>query len=305
MYLAETLQKNTKTIEDLNTYSSQLSGAATEQNASVQQSIAAMHEINRMLEKTNVNVSQCTGLMSESKSLSMDGENSIASMNGAMNELEKSEQDIKNFLEVFGQIKAKTEVINDIVFKTQLLSFNASIEAARAGQHGRGFAVVAEEVGQLAETSGKASSEIAKLLSESDNTVNQLATSLNERITLGKSASSDILDKFSGIKSNIDQVSQQMDEISSASKEQLIGTQEISKAFSHLQESTQVNNDTATSISEMAVGGVENNKVLNQLLATVKNLLGFNMVSKEKKKASNSVKKMRLFGKASNNRKAA
>ena len=50
------------------------------------------------------------------------------------------------------------------MFKTQLLSFNASIEAARAGQHGRGFAVVAEEVGHLAQTSGKAAEEIRNLL---------------------------------------------------------------------------------------------------------------------------------------------
>jgi len=40
--------------------------------------------------------------------------------------------------------------MNDIVFQTKLLSFNASVEAARAGIHGKGFAVVADEVGNLA-----------------------------------------------------------------------------------------------------------------------------------------------------------
>ncbi len=47
----------------------------------------------------------------------------------------------------------KTKVINDIVFQTKRLSFNASVEAARAGEHGKGFAVVAEEVGNLAQMS--------------------------------------------------------------------------------------------------------------------------------------------------------
>ncbi|RYZ87541.1 MAG: hypothetical protein EOP04_11470 [Proteobacteria bacterium] len=48
-------------------------------------------------------------------------------------------------------------IINEIVFKTQLLSINASIEA---GQHGKGFAVPAGEVGNLAQMSGNAAKEI-------------------------------------------------------------------------------------------------------------------------------------------------
>ena len=65
----------------------------------------------------------------------------------------------------------KTQVINDIVFQTQLLSFNASIEAAKAGVHGKGFSVVAEEVGKLAVLSGTAASEISEILKESSKTI--------------------------------------------------------------------------------------------------------------------------------------
>ena len=68
-------------------------------------------------------------------------------------------------------------MINDIVLKTQLLSFNASIEAARAGQHGRGFAVVAEEVGNLAQLSGGAATEIHTLLQGSLTQVDDIINS--------------------------------------------------------------------------------------------------------------------------------
>ena len=73
---------------------------------------------------------------------------------------------------LISEIGNKTKVINDIVFQTKLLSFNASVEAARAGEHGKGFSVVAEEVGNLAHMSGNSAKEITQLLESSINRVN-------------------------------------------------------------------------------------------------------------------------------------
>jgi methyl-accepting chemotaxis protein len=66
-----------------------------------------------------------------------------------------------NFVE---EVSAKSKVIHDIAFKTKVLSFNASVEAERAGARGRGFSIVAQEMKRLAEISGKASEEIASLV---------------------------------------------------------------------------------------------------------------------------------------------
>lgn len=75
------------------------------------------------------------------------------------------------------------KVIQDIARQTNLLSLNAAIEAAKAGQHGKGFAVVAEEVRKLAERSGSAAKEIARLIEDSNLAVAQGQDTVQEAVT--------------------------------------------------------------------------------------------------------------------------
>ena len=65
---------------------------------------------------------------------------------------------------VLEQVSKMAESLRDISEQTNLLSLNASIEAARAGQHGAGFAVVATEVRELADRSSKSTDEIARVV---------------------------------------------------------------------------------------------------------------------------------------------
>lgn len=73
-------------------------------------------------------------------------------------------EDIKILEKKSSEIRGFVDIISDIASQTNLLSLNASIEAARAGDAGRGFAVVAEEIRKLADGSNQAASEINKVV---------------------------------------------------------------------------------------------------------------------------------------------
>jgi methyl-accepting chemotaxis protein len=141
---------------------------------------------------------------------------------------------ISELVDLSTQIDRMLDVITDISEQTRLLALNASIEAARAGDHGRGFQVVATEVKKLADQSSESAKNIvqliAKVKSSSKSVVEKAQLEINE-VDKGSLLIAKVGIVFESILHAVDQVAEQIQEVSAASEQISASTQQVSASM--------------------------------------------------------------------------
>jgi methyl-accepting chemotaxis protein len=128
------------------------------------------------------------------------------------------------------EIGSIVSVISSIATQTNLLALNAAIEAARAGEHGRGFAVVAGEVRKLAEQSGSSANQIIGLIGQIQQGTQQAVDAMNEgtrEVHTGIVVVHEAGEAFQLILQAIDQVADQIQDVSSVAEEMSAGSEQV------------------------------------------------------------------------------
>lgn len=309
MSLADIISKLSDQYEEVNKNAVQLSAASREiargsdqQSSALQETAAAIDEITAMAKKTNENSSHLRKSANTSLDSAHKGSETISIMLKSMDEInesnnktlkqvESSNTRINEIVSMINEIGNKTKVINDIVFQTKLLSFNASVEAARAGEHGKGFAVVAEEVGNLAQMSGNAAKEITEMLEtsiskvstiveENKRMVSSMVAEGKEKVKVGTEVAKKCGNALDDIVQNVSEVSRLINEIDSAISEQTTGVAEISKAVGLLDKTTHENAVISKQTSGNAEGLLSQATELGRVVDNLQQMNGQNITKK-------------------------
>ena len=194
--------------------SQEMSQGATEQASSIEELTASISEVASKTKDNALRANEANELSNSAQLKAQKGNNQMQSLQGAMDKINDSSNNISKII----------KVIDDIAFQTNILALNAAVEAARAGQHGKGFAVVAEEVRTLAARSANAANETKGLIegsmkevSSGNQIANETAKALDEivsEVTKVTEIISQIADASNDQASNITQINQGVEQIS-------------------------------------------------------------------------------------------
>jgi len=225
-------EKDALIQQSIQTMMEQLNGNVSEQAAAVTESAAAIEEMVANIQSVTNALTKNADQVQELQSASEVGNNGI---NEVVADIRGIAAESESLLEI-------NSVMANIASQTNLLSMNAAIEAAHAGESGRGFAVVADEIRKLAESSSKQSKTISTVLKTIKASIDKITKSAEN-----------VLNRFDTIDGGIKTVAEQERGVLNAMEEQRHGSEQVLQAIGQVSDITQrVKNDAQQMVKRQA-----------------------------------------------------
>jgi methyl-accepting chemotaxis protein len=206
-----TMEHVMSNINKLDGYVQNQSNNVAQASSAIEQMVANVNSVTNTLVGNYANVQA----LKDASDVGRSGLQEVAA------DIQEIARDSEGLLEI-------NAVMKNIASQTNLLSMNAAIEAAHAGEAGLGFAVVADEIRKLAENSGEQSRTIGHVLKKIKSSIDKITYS-----------TMNVLNNFEAIDSSVKTVSQQEDNIRNAMEEQGEGSKQVLESATSLNEITQ------------------------------------------------------------------
>lgn len=222
-----------------------LSISSQKQTQIVEETVTSVEQVSSNIANNKSTVSNMFKL---GKQIQNSSEQSITLVN-------KTYSDMEDIMVATNKVFNSIGIISQIAFQTNILSLNAAVEAATAGEAGLGFAVVAQEVRNLATKSADAAKEIESLMTE-----------LSNKSIEGKKTSQQLKNDYLILNETLLKTIEMIDDVTNASNEQELGIKQINSAINEIEQISTKNSVIAQKINLIAIN---NKDISSNVIQTI------------------------------------
>ncbi len=258
--LSSHAQRVSNSANEMANISMEVAREAEQQASSVESTSSALEEISSMTHQNVDSVKQVDSLMAENQKVIVEAVKHMESLKESMELITKASNETSRII----------KTIDEIAFQTNLLALNAAVEAARAGEAGAGFAVVADEVRNLALRSAEAAKSTQAIIKQN-----------LDYVDAGSDLVSTAVEAFEKVVSISNRVAELVREVSEASKEQLMGIDQISSSIQAIDQMTASTSEAAQRTAAVSEELLEEARGLEEIVEQITELLGKSRTYKE------------------------
>lgn len=260
---------------EISTSTSELAASATQTAAAVSETTTTVEEVRQTAQMSSEKARAVSDSALRVASISEDGRRATDDASVGMARIQQQMELIAESMvrlseqsQAVGQIVA---TVDDLTGQSKLLAVNASIEAAKAGEHGKGFAVVAQEVKSLAEQSRQATAQVRSILGDIQQATGAavLATEQGSHaVAEGVRQSAQAGQSIQALAGSVSEASQAAVQIAASSQQQLVGVDQVATAMESIKLASNQNVDSAKQMESAAHGIKLLGEKLQQLAAS-------------------------------------